>query len=227
MIAIFYSGLDLISRESSYVEQKAVRLSFYDHISDTSALFGNDLATLPAFPAEIRAPQGTIAGVSSFQVQIADFDILTPGDNPDVLVAMNPAALKAHLHDLAPNGMLILNEDAFEEKSKRYRLVKMELLQTIKRSKIRFDLTDSTIPTRLPKEVKDLLYDIADVAMYIKAYKEIGGDHEALPFGRIKRDEVLKAKAALDELSRKVKQKDKLRWKHIKYRCRHKLFIHF
>ena len=87
----------------------------------------------------------------------------------------------------------------------------MELLQTIKRSKIRFDLTDSTIPTRLPKEVKDLLYDIADVAMYIKAYKEIGGDHEALPFGRIKRDEVLKAKAALDELSRKVKQKDKLR----------------
>ena len=85
--------------------------------TDTSALFGNDLATLPAFPAEIRAPQGTIAGVSSFQVQIADFDILTPGDNPDVLVAMNPAALKAHLHDLAPNGMLILNEDAFDEKN--------------------------------------------------------------------------------------------------------------
>ena len=85
--------------------------------TDTSALFGNDLATLPSFPAEIRAPQGTIAGVSSFQVQIADFDILTPGDNPEVLVAMNPAALKAHLHDLAPNGMLILNEDAFEEKN--------------------------------------------------------------------------------------------------------------
>ena len=85
--------------------------------TDTTAIFGNDLATLPAFPAEIRAPQGTIAGVSSFQVQIADFDILTPGDNPDVLVAMNPAALKAHLHDLAPNGMLILNEDAFEEKN--------------------------------------------------------------------------------------------------------------
>ena len=85
--------------------------------TDTSALFGNDLATLPAFPAEIRAPQGTIAGVSSFQVQIADFDILTPGDNPEVLVAMNPAALKAHLHDLAPNGMLIINQDAFEEKN--------------------------------------------------------------------------------------------------------------
>ena len=85
--------------------------------TDTSALFGNDLATLPSFPAEIRAPQGTIAGVSSFQVQIADFDILTPGDNPEVLVAMNPAALKAHLHDLAPNGMLIINGDAFIEKN--------------------------------------------------------------------------------------------------------------
>ena len=73
--------------------------------TDTSALFGNVLATLPAFPAEIRAPQGTVAGVSSFQVQIADFDILTPGDAPDVLVAMNPAALKAQLQDLTPNGM--------------------------------------------------------------------------------------------------------------------------
>ena len=85
--------------------------------TDTSAVYGNDLATLPSFPAEIRAPQGTIAGVSSFQIQIADFDILTPGDAPDVLVAMNPAALKAHLHDLTPNGMLIINSDAFLDKN--------------------------------------------------------------------------------------------------------------
>ena len=85
--------------------------------TDTSAVYGNDLATLPSFPAEIRAPQGTIAGVSSFQIQIADFDILTPGDAPDVLVAMNPAALKAHLHDLSPNGMLIINSDAFVDKN--------------------------------------------------------------------------------------------------------------
>ena len=85
--------------------------------TDTSAIYGNDLATLPSFPAEIRAPQGTIAGVSSFQIQIADFDILTPGDDPDVLVAMNPAALKAHLHDLTPNGMLIINSDAFIDKN--------------------------------------------------------------------------------------------------------------
>ena len=62
--------------------------------STTSALMGNDLSTLPDFPAEIRAPQGTLPGVSAFQVSIADYDIHTPGDAPDVLVAMNPAALK-------------------------------------------------------------------------------------------------------------------------------------
>ncbi|MCB1245779.1 MAG: 2-oxoacid:acceptor oxidoreductase subunit alpha [Acidimicrobiia bacterium] len=83
----------------------------------SSALFGNDLATLPNFPAEIRAPQGTIPGVSSFQVHIADWDILTPGDNPDCLVAMNPAALKAHLHDLVKGGLLIINADAFEDRN--------------------------------------------------------------------------------------------------------------
>lgn len=83
----------------------------------SSALFGNDLATLPNFPAEIRAPAGTIAGVSSFQVHIADWDVLTPGDNPDCLVAMNPAALKAHLHDLVKGGLLIINSDAFEDRN--------------------------------------------------------------------------------------------------------------
>ena len=82
-----------------------------------SAIFGNDLATLPNFPAEIRAPAGTIPGVSSFQVQIADFDILTPGDEADVLVTMNPAALKANLIDLRTGGMIIANEEAFEERN--------------------------------------------------------------------------------------------------------------
>ena len=65
-----------------------------------TAAFGNGLSTLPSFPAEIRAPQGTLAGVSSFQVHFADHDIVTPGDSPDVLVAINPAALKANLRDL-------------------------------------------------------------------------------------------------------------------------------
>lgn len=85
--------------------------------TDASAAFGNDLATLPVFPAEIRAPAGTLPGVSSFQVQIADWDILTPGDRPDVLVAMNPAALKAHVADLEQGGILIVNEEAFDERN--------------------------------------------------------------------------------------------------------------
>src|SRR5690349_16115528 len=68
-----------------------------DRFTQETAIFGNDLSTLPNFPAEIRAPQGTLPGVSSFQVHFADHDILTPGDRPDVLVAMNPAALRANV----------------------------------------------------------------------------------------------------------------------------------
>ena len=85
--------------------------------TDASAIFGNDLSTFPNFPAEIRAPAGTLPGVSSFQVHIADRDILTPGDQPDVLVVMNPAALKANLHDLAPAGTIVANSDAFVERN--------------------------------------------------------------------------------------------------------------
>jgi 2-oxoglutarate ferredoxin oxidoreductase subunit alpha len=85
--------------------------------TEASAIFGNDVATLPSFPAEIRAPAGSLSGVSSFQIHIADRDILTPGDNPDVLVAMNPAALKANIADLAPAGMLVVNTDAFTDRN--------------------------------------------------------------------------------------------------------------
>lgn len=88
-----------------------------DRFTSASAIFGNDLATFPDYPAEIRAPAGTLAGVSAFQVHFADFDILTPGDQPNVLVAMNPAALKAHLKDLLPGGLLIANSDAFDERN--------------------------------------------------------------------------------------------------------------
>jgi 2-oxoglutarate/2-oxoacid ferredoxin oxidoreductase subunit alpha len=88
-----------------------------NRFTDASALFGNDLATLPSFPAEIRAPAGTLPGVSSFQVQIADFDILTAGDAPDCLVAMNPAALKKNLKDLRQGGTLIVNTDTFDERN--------------------------------------------------------------------------------------------------------------
>ena len=82
-----------------------------------TAVLGNDLSTFPDFPAEIRAPAGSLPGVSGFQVHFADHDILTPGDSPDVLVAMNPAALKTNLKDLPKGGTLIVNKDAFTERN--------------------------------------------------------------------------------------------------------------
>ncbi|MDB4990580.1 MAG: 2-oxoacid:acceptor oxidoreductase subunit alpha, partial [Myxococcaceae bacterium] len=85
--------------------------------TETSALAGNDLATFPDFPAEIRAPAGSLAGVSGFQVHISSLEVFTPGDEPDVLIAMNPAALKANLKDLKKNGVLILDVDQFTEKN--------------------------------------------------------------------------------------------------------------
>ncbi len=88
-----------------------------DQFTSISAALGNDLATLPEFPAEIRAPQGTLAGVSAFQVRISDFAITTPGDAPTVLVVMNPAALKAQLHNLVQGGAIIVNTDAFTERN--------------------------------------------------------------------------------------------------------------
>ncbi|WP_110180415.1 2-oxoacid:acceptor oxidoreductase subunit alpha [Nocardioides solisilvae] len=84
-----------------------------DRFTQESAAFGNDLATFPNFPAEIRAPQGTLPGVSSFQVHFADHDILTPGDRPDVLVAMNPAALRANLGDLPKGATIIVDTHDF------------------------------------------------------------------------------------------------------------------
>ena len=84
-----------------------------DRFTSATALLGNDLATLPDFPAEIRAPAGTVHGVSAFQIQFASTDVATPGDHADVLVAMNPAALKADLGTVGKSGTLILNEDAF------------------------------------------------------------------------------------------------------------------
>jgi 2-oxoglutarate ferredoxin oxidoreductase subunit alpha len=83
--------------------------------TNTAAIFGNDVSTIPDFPAEIRAPAGSIPGVSAFQVSFSSYDIYTPGDEPDVLVAMNPAALKAHLVDLPKGGTLIVNKDEFTE----------------------------------------------------------------------------------------------------------------
>ncbi len=88
-----------------------------DRFTHESAVFGNDLATFPNYPAEIRAPAGTLAGVSSFQVQFSDHDIMTPGDTPNVLVAMNPAALKANVTDLEPGATIIVNIDSFDQRN--------------------------------------------------------------------------------------------------------------
>jgi 2-oxoglutarate/2-oxoacid ferredoxin oxidoreductase subunit alpha len=88
-----------------------------DLFTRESAIFGNDLATFPNFPAEIRAPAGTLAGVSAFQVHISDHDILTAGDTPNVLVAMNPAALLANVRDLEPGATILVNSDAFDERA--------------------------------------------------------------------------------------------------------------
>ncbi|MCX7621563.1 MAG: 2-oxoacid:acceptor oxidoreductase subunit alpha [Acidimicrobiales bacterium] len=88
-----------------------------DRFTSASALFGNDLATLPEFPAEIRAPAGTVFGVSAFQVHISDHEITTPGDAPNVLVAMNPAALKSELPKLEPGGTIIVNVDTFDDRA--------------------------------------------------------------------------------------------------------------
>src|SRR5688500_15151413 len=87
--------------------------------TDATAMLGNDLATLPDFPAEIRAPAGTLHGVSAFQIHFASRDILTPGDHPNVLVAMNPAALKTNLGAVETGGTVIVNEDAFTDSNLR------------------------------------------------------------------------------------------------------------
>jgi 2-oxoglutarate ferredoxin oxidoreductase subunit alpha len=89
------------------------------HFTNETALAGNDLSTLPDFPAEIRAPAGTLAGVSGFQLHFSSRDVFTPGDSPDVLVAMNPAALKVNIGDLQPNGILIVDKEQFTDQNIR------------------------------------------------------------------------------------------------------------
>ncbi len=119
---------DLAARFSTPVEIDRVIIRFAgdsgdgmqltgDRFTSASAMFGNDLATLPEFPAEIRAPAGTLAGVSAFQVHISDHEITTPGDAPNVLVAMNPAALRSELNRLAEGGTLLINTDAFDDRN--------------------------------------------------------------------------------------------------------------
>jgi 2-oxoglutarate ferredoxin oxidoreductase subunit alpha len=92
--------------------------------TQTSALAGNDLATFPDFPAEIRAPAGTTFGVSAFQIQFGSIDIRTAGDDPDVLVALNPAALKVNLSDLVPGGLIVVDSGSFTSKKPASRTIR-------------------------------------------------------------------------------------------------------
>src|ERR1700687_4181923 len=90
-----------------------------NQFTNTVALYGNDIATFPDYPAEIREPAGTIPGVSGFQLHFSSKEVYTPGDAIDVLIAMNPAALKVNIADLKPNGILIVNSDSFKETALR------------------------------------------------------------------------------------------------------------
>ena len=102
-----------------------------NQFTDTSAISGNDISTFPDFPAEIRAPAGTTGGVSGFQVNFSSKNVETPGDQPDALVAMNPAAFKMNIDDLKKGGLLILNSDAFGKIDLRKATTKATLLRTI------------------------------------------------------------------------------------------------
>ncbi len=131
-------------------------------LTNTSALAGNDVATFPDFPAEIRAPRGTRAGVSGFQVQFASEDIFTPGDQLDTLVVMNPAALITNISDLRSGGLLIVNEDSFVDKE--FRLAKLEYnpLDDPDMDQYRVIKIKMTLLTRTAVEELELSTKIAD-----------------------------------------------------------------
>lgn len=118
------ASAEVVSRRREVIEKAVIRFCgdsgdgmqiTGSQFTNTAALYGNDLATFPDYPAEIRAPAGTLPGVSGFQIHFSSTDVHTPGDHIDVLVAMNPAALKVNLHDLRPGGLLIVNVDNFKE----------------------------------------------------------------------------------------------------------------
>ena len=123
------------------------------HFTNETALAGNDLSTFPDFPAEIRAPAGTLAGVSGFQLHFSSHDVFTPGDQPDVLFAMNPAALKVNIGDLKPNGILIVDKETFTEPN----LKKAEFSSNplTDRSLDRFRVFPIEITTRTPNASRD------------------------------------------------------------------------
>jgi 2-oxoglutarate ferredoxin oxidoreductase subunit alpha len=131
-------------------------------LTNTSALLGNDVATFPDFPAEIRAPRGTRAGVSGFQVQFSSHDIFTPGDRLDALVAMNPAALVTNISDLEPGGMLLVNVDGFDAKELRLANLDHDPLEDESLKKYHVIRVPMTMLTRRAVEDLGLGVKIAD-----------------------------------------------------------------
>ncbi len=116
--------------------------------TNTAALYGNDIATFPDYPAEIRAPAGTIPGVSGFQLHFSSNEVYTPGDAIDVLIAMNPAALKVNVADLKANGILIVNSDSFKETDLRKAQLTSNPLEDHSLDKFRlFSVERAAIPT--------------------------------------------------------------------------------
>jgi 2-oxoglutarate ferredoxin oxidoreductase subunit alpha len=127
----------------------------------TTALFGNDVATFPDYPAEIRAPAGTLPGVSAFQVNFSSLDIHTPGDRPDVLVAMNPAALKVNLPDMPPGGIIVINTNTFTERELRKAGYETNPLEDGTLAKYR------VIPVELTRLTREALKDL-DLSTRVK-----------------------------------------------------------
>ena len=131
-------------------------------LTNTSALSGNDVATFPDFPAEIRAPRGTRAGVSGFQVQFSAEEIYTPGDGLDALVAMNPAALVTNLSDLKKGGILIVNSDSFDAKDLKLAKLDDNPLETDGLDEFRLIQVSMTQLTRLAVEETKISVKLAD-----------------------------------------------------------------
>jgi 2-oxoglutarate ferredoxin oxidoreductase subunit alpha len=172
-----------------------------DQFTRTTALMRNDLATFPDFPAEIRAPAGTLPGVSAFQLRFSSFDIHTPGDQPDALIAMNPAALKAHVKDLRPNGLLILNTASFSpldlKKAKydkdprqdgsldKYRVIEVDLEKLTREA-----LADSPLDVRSKDRCKNM-YALG--ILYWLYHRDVEPTLKALAQKFGKRPEILEA----------------------------------
>jgi 2-oxoglutarate ferredoxin oxidoreductase subunit alpha len=135
---------------------------FGSQLTNTSALSGNDVATFPDFPAEIRAPRGTRAGVSGFQIQFSSEEIFTPGDGLDSLVAMNPAALIANISDLKDSGILIVNSDSFDDKDLKLANLKQNPLRDGSLDRFRVIEVPMTTLTRKAVEQTEISVKLAD-----------------------------------------------------------------